>query len=114
MEMSGQLHTPVALPHGKSPLIHCIGGLLGPRTGLDTVERRKIYPAGILTLAVQLVARRYTGSAIPTPSPKEKKNKEAGGAYFHIHWKRSNDNYETVPRYKFKNSLSHTKYNREH
>jgi hypothetical protein len=35
--MSGQLHAPAALPPG----IHWIGGWMGPRTGLDDVEKRK-------------------------------------------------------------------------
>jgi hypothetical protein len=46
MEMSGQLHAPVDLPLGKKnpPVAHWIGGWVGPRTGLDKVERRKILP----------------------------------------------------------------------
>jgi hypothetical protein len=40
--VSGQLHAPVALPRGRAPGTHWIGGWLGPRTGLDDVERRKI------------------------------------------------------------------------
>jgi hypothetical protein len=48
MEESGQLHAPAALPPGKepSPGIHWVGGLVGPRAGLNTMEKRKI-----LTLA---------------------------------------------------------------
>ena len=30
-----QLYTPVALPPGKEPGTHCIGGWVGPRAGLD-------------------------------------------------------------------------------
>jgi hypothetical protein len=41
--MNGQLHASAALPPGKEPLdTHWIGGWVGPRTGLDDVERRKI------------------------------------------------------------------------
>jgi hypothetical protein len=48
MEMSGQLHAPAALspPHHRggrrSPGAHWIGGWVGPRVSLDTMEKRKI------------------------------------------------------------------------
>jgi len=43
MEMSGQLHAPAALPAGERALgILWIGGWVGPRVGLGTVEKRKI------------------------------------------------------------------------
>ena len=35
MRVSGQLHAPAALPPGKRPGTHCIGGWVGPRAGLD-------------------------------------------------------------------------------
>jgi hypothetical protein len=38
--VSGQLHAPAALPPSGT---HCIGGWVGPRTGLHDVERRKIF-----------------------------------------------------------------------
>jgi hypothetical protein len=38
MEVSGQLHSPAALP----TVIHWIGGWVGPRAGLNAVEKRKI------------------------------------------------------------------------
>jgi hypothetical protein len=41
MEESGQLHAQVALPPMKSPSAHWIGGRVGPRAGLDDVEKRK-------------------------------------------------------------------------
>jgi hypothetical protein len=49
--MSGQLHSPVALPPGeKPPGIHWIGGWVGPITGLGDLERRKILPLRELKL----------------------------------------------------------------
>ena len=33
--VGGQRHAPAALPPGKRPGTHCIGGLVGPRAGLD-------------------------------------------------------------------------------
>ena len=33
--MGGRRHAPAALPSGKRPGTHCIGGWLGPRAGLD-------------------------------------------------------------------------------
>jgi hypothetical protein len=43
MELSGQLHTPATLPAGVMvPGTHWIGGWVGPRGGLDAVEKRKL------------------------------------------------------------------------
>jgi hypothetical protein len=42
MKVSGQLHTPAALFLEKEP--HWIGGWVGPKAGLEAVERRKILP----------------------------------------------------------------------
>jgi hypothetical protein len=41
LEVSGQLHAPAALPPGKTPGTHWIGGWVGHRVGLDDVEMRK-------------------------------------------------------------------------
>jgi hypothetical protein len=42
--MSGQFHAPAHLPpRERGPGTHWIGGWEGPRTGLDDVERRKIF-----------------------------------------------------------------------
>jgi hypothetical protein len=35
MEVGGQRHAPSALPPGKRPGTHCIGGWVGPRARLD-------------------------------------------------------------------------------
>jgi hypothetical protein len=45
--MGGQLHASTALPRGKStppppPSTHWIQGWVGPRVGLEAVEKRKI------------------------------------------------------------------------
>jgi hypothetical protein len=41
MEVSGHLHAPYCV----TPSIHCIGGWLGPRAGLDITEKSKVsYP----------------------------------------------------------------------
>jgi hypothetical protein len=43
MEVSSQFHAPAALPPGKTALgIHCIGGGIGTRAGLDVVEKRML------------------------------------------------------------------------
>jgi hypothetical protein len=42
MEVSGQLHALAALPPGKDPGTHWIGGWVGPRAVLDPVVKRKI------------------------------------------------------------------------
>jgi len=33
--VDGQRHAPAALPPGKKPGTHCIGGWVGPRAGVD-------------------------------------------------------------------------------
>jgi hypothetical protein len=38
MEVTGQLHTTTALPPG----IHWIGDWVGPRAGMDAMEKRKL------------------------------------------------------------------------
>jgi hypothetical protein len=61
MGVGGQFHTPAALPPGKRPGTHCIGGWVGPMTCLDGCEKsRKFDPR-----TVQSVGRRYTDYAIP-------------------------------------------------
>jgi hypothetical protein len=64
MEVSGQLHTPAALPLGKiAPYTHWTGSLVGPSVNLDAVEEEKPFcTAGNRAQAVHPVARRY----IPT------------------------------------------------
>jgi hypothetical protein len=32
------------IPRERAPSTHCIGGWVGPRTGLDVVEKRNIMP----------------------------------------------------------------------
>jgi hypothetical protein len=61
---------------GRQLAIAGIESLMGPRTGLDTVEKRKMFcscrksnhdSSVTLPLAVQPVAHRYTDWAIPAP-----------------------------------------------
>jgi hypothetical protein len=67
--VSGQLHSPAALPPGERAAgTHWIGGRAGPRAGMDTVSKRKISgprrnsnPAHPI---VQPVVSRYTDWAI--------------------------------------------------
>jgi len=45
MEVSGQLHVPVALPPGKeAPIIIWIGGWVGPKANVGTVKRKNPCP----------------------------------------------------------------------
>jgi hypothetical protein len=65
MEVSGQLHTPAALPPGKEPLVtHWIGGWVDLRTILDAVVKTEIpsphRESNRRTRIVQSVAQRYT------------------------------------------------------
>jgi hypothetical protein len=45
LEVSGQLHVLATLPQGT----HCIGGWVGPRAGLNDVEKRILDPTGTRT-----------------------------------------------------------------
>jgi hypothetical protein len=65
MKVNGQLHAPAALPPRETaPGTRWIGGLVGPRAGLDVVMERKIpsprRESNPRTLIVQPVAQRYT------------------------------------------------------
>ena len=53
MKLSDRIHTSAALISGLNPATHCIGGWLGPRAGLNDLEKRKSHvAAGIRTPAV--------------------------------------------------------------
>jgi hypothetical protein len=58
--MSDQLHAPAALPSRKdpSPRTHWVGGLVGPRSGLDGVEKRKCLTLPIPKLLPYPLGRR--------------------------------------------------------
>jgi hypothetical protein len=59
-----QRHDPAALPPGKRPDTHFIGGWVGPRAGLDGCEKSRP-PPGFDPRTVQSVVSRYTDCAIP-------------------------------------------------
>jgi hypothetical protein len=40
--MSGQIHTPAALPEEKTPAAHWIGAFFERRAGLDILEKREV------------------------------------------------------------------------
>jgi hypothetical protein len=69
--VSGQLDAPTALPSGKEPT-HWIGGWVGPRAGLDDVEKIKFLTLPGLELrslgrparSQSLYLLRYPGSCI--------------------------------------------------
>jgi hypothetical protein len=61
MKVSGQLHIPAALPPGeRSPDTHWIRGWMGPRAGLDDVQKKKFLPL----LEVRLRKVKALGSEI--------------------------------------------------
>ena len=41
--VGGQCHVPAALPPGKRPGTHYIGGWAGPRAGLDSCGKSRLY-----------------------------------------------------------------------
>jgi hypothetical protein len=57
-------------PGERAPGIHWIGGWVGPRAGLDDVEKRKFFnlrDSNSDPSVVQPVASRYTDYSIPAP-----------------------------------------------
>jgi hypothetical protein len=64
MEVNGQVHSPAALPHGKCPSTHWVGGWVGPSAVLYMVVKRQIpnprRESNPRTPIVQPVAQRYT------------------------------------------------------
>jgi len=63
MRVGGQRHAPAALPPGKRPGTHCIGGCVGLQ-GLSGLVRKISPPPGFDPWTVQSVAGRCTGSVI--------------------------------------------------
>ena len=59
MGVGGQRHVLAALPTGKRPGTHRIGGWVGPRVGLDGCAKSHP-PAGFDPRIVEPVASRYT------------------------------------------------------
>jgi hypothetical protein len=62
MEMSGQFHSPAALPPGKASGTHWVRGWVGPRAVLDPVMRKIPRPrreSNPRTPIVQSVAQTY-------------------------------------------------------
>jgi hypothetical protein len=47
-------------PGEMVPVTLCIRGCLSPSTGMDSLERRNLDPAGNITPTIHPVARRYT------------------------------------------------------
>jgi hypothetical protein len=69
MWVGGQRHVPAALPPGKRPGTHCVGGWMSPRAGLDGYGKSRPSP-GFDPRTVQHVASRYTDCATPVRNPK--------------------------------------------
>ena len=59
MGVGGQRHARAALPSGKRPGTHCIGGWVGPRAGPDRYGKSRLLWE-FDPRAVQPVASRYT------------------------------------------------------
>ena len=59
MGVGGQRQAKAALPKGNRPDTHCIGGWVGPKSGLDGCEKSR-HPTGFDPPVVQPVASRYT------------------------------------------------------
>ena len=63
MDLCGQGHALAALPPGKRPGNHCIGGWVRTRAGLDGCRKTQT-PPGFDPRIIQPVASRYTDYAI--------------------------------------------------
>jgi hypothetical protein len=72
LEVSGQLHASAALPRERAPNIHCIGGWVDYRAGLEDEEKRKflilpgldLRPLGRPARNQSLYRLRYPGSKL--------------------------------------------------
>jgi hypothetical protein len=66
MEESDQLHAPAALlPVERAPGTHWVEAWVGPRAGLEAMDKRKSLTSARNRIpAVQPIARRYTDRAI--------------------------------------------------
>jgi hypothetical protein len=72
MEVSCPFHALAALPLGKAPGTHWIGGWVGPGVDLDDVEKRKLLtllglelrPLGLPERGQLLYRLRQSGSAV--------------------------------------------------
>jgi hypothetical protein len=77
--MNGQLHAPAVFPGEKAPGNHWVVGWVGPRAGLDDVEKRKfltlrgleIRSLGRPARSQSLYRLRYPDSFIMTPSERK-------------------------------------------
>jgi hypothetical protein len=69
MEVSGQHHTPAALPHRKKTQYPLNKKLGGPQVGLDRFgEDKNLFPLlGFKPWTIQPTASHYTTYAIPAP-----------------------------------------------
>jgi hypothetical protein len=74
--MSGQLHAPAALPPGERATgTSWIGGWVGPRAGLDDMEKWKFFTLpgrNCEPSAVQPAASRYADCATAASTKKRK------------------------------------------
>jgi len=70
MGLGGQRHAPAALPPGKIPGTHFVGGRVGSRAGLDGCGKSRP-PPGFDPLTVRPVVIRYTDCANESPVPIE-------------------------------------------
>lgn len=62
MDVHGQIRAPAALSPVNSADIHCIGGWVGCRAGLDDKDKRKslLHLQGIEPRLLNRLARHYT------------------------------------------------------
>jgi hypothetical protein len=71
MEVGGRLRALAALPPGERTFTHRILGLVGPKTVLDDVERRKILPTrGLELQPLRRPARNQSLYRLPTALPQ--------------------------------------------
>jgi len=64
MGEAGQCHALATLPPGKRPGTHCIGGWVGPRTGLDGCRKSHPYWDSIPGLSSTGVAELNPGDIV--------------------------------------------------
>jgi len=86
MEVSGQHNAPAAVPRGKNAGTNWVGGSLGPREGLDVLEKSVLSLPGFETQTFQPLAWSVYVLSHPRSRKKKKGENERKRAKMCLSW----------------------------